>query len=80
MRTVPVTVPRVSRSCEHFPDVFDSHLLQKAHGIQGANRLGGPRFYNQLRFGQLRPMPRTIWLPKGQKLLLVNLLKTCKAN
>ena len=25
---VPVTVPRVSRSCEHFPDGFDLHLLQ----------------------------------------------------
>ena len=25
---VPVTVPRHSRSCEHFPDGFDLHLLQ----------------------------------------------------
>ena len=27
LRIVPVTVPRVSRSCEHFPDGFDVHLL-----------------------------------------------------
>ena len=26
-RIVLVTVPRVSRSCEHFPDGFDHHLL-----------------------------------------------------
>ena len=26
LRTVLVTVPRVSRSCEHFPDGFDLHL------------------------------------------------------
>jgi len=28
LRIVLVTVPRVSRSCEHFPDGFDLHLLQ----------------------------------------------------
>ena len=28
LRSVLVTVPRVSRSCEHFPDGFDLHLLQ----------------------------------------------------
>ena len=27
LRIVLVTVPRVSRSCEHFPDGFDLHLL-----------------------------------------------------
>ena len=27
MRIVLVTVPRASRSCEHFPDGFDLHLL-----------------------------------------------------
>ena len=26
LRIVLVTVPRVSRSCEHFPDGFDLHL------------------------------------------------------
>ena len=30
LRIVLVTVPRVSRSCEHFPDGFDLHLL---HGL-----------------------------------------------
>ena len=34
LRIVLVTVPRVSRSCEHFPDGFDLHLLlQVADGI-----------------------------------------------
>ena len=28
IRIVLVTVARVSRSCEHFPDRFDLHLLQ----------------------------------------------------
>ena len=28
LRVVLVTVPRVSRSCEHFPDGFDLHLLE----------------------------------------------------
>ena len=28
LRIVLVTVPRVSRSCEHFPDGFDLHLLR----------------------------------------------------
>ena len=28
LRIVLVTVPRVSRSCENFPDGFDLHLLQ----------------------------------------------------
>ena len=30
LRIVLVTVPRVSRSCEHFPDGFDLHLLRAA--------------------------------------------------
>ena len=29
LRIVLVTVPRVSRSCEIFPDGFDLHLLQQ---------------------------------------------------
>ena len=32
LRIVLVTVPRVSRSREHFPDRFDLHLL---HGFSG---------------------------------------------
>ena len=28
LRIAPVTVPRGSRSCEHFPDGFDLHPLQ----------------------------------------------------
>ena len=28
-RIVLITVPRVSRSCEHFPDGFDLHLLHR---------------------------------------------------
>ena len=28
LRIVLVTVPRVSRSCDHFPDGFDLHLLR----------------------------------------------------
>jgi len=35
LRIVLVTAPRVSRSCEHFPDGFDLHLLQGPHsGLQ----------------------------------------------
>ena len=30
LRIVLVTVPRVSRSCEHFPDGFDPRLLHLA--------------------------------------------------
>ena len=30
LRTVPHSVPRVSRSCELFPDGFDLHLLHRA--------------------------------------------------
>jgi hypothetical protein len=29
LRIVLVTAPRVSRSCEHFPDGFDLHLLRE---------------------------------------------------
>ena len=29
VRIVPVTVPRASRSCKHFQDGFDVHLLQR---------------------------------------------------
>ena len=29
LRIVPPTVPRVGRSYEHFPDVFELHLLQE---------------------------------------------------
>ena len=32
LRIVLVTVPHVSRSCEHFPDGFDLHLLASARG------------------------------------------------
>ena len=35
---VLVTVPRVSRSCEHFPDGFDLHLLHSLN-IKGASDL-----------------------------------------
>ena len=36
LRVVLVTVPRVSRSCEHFSDGFDLHLLQwgRTHGVK----------------------------------------------
>ena len=33
LRIVLVTVPRVCRSCEHFPDGFDLHLLQSGFGV-----------------------------------------------
>jgi len=35
LHTVLVTVPRVSRSCEHFPDGFDLHLLRLVGGVRG---------------------------------------------
>ena len=38
LRIVLVTVRRVSRSCEHFPDGFDLHLLQ-CRG--GGGQVGG---------------------------------------
>jgi hypothetical protein len=28
LRNLAVTVPHVSRSCEHFPDGLDLHILQ----------------------------------------------------
>ena len=31
LRIVLVTVPRVNRSCENFPDGFDLHLLPSLH-------------------------------------------------
>ena len=31
LRIVLITVPCVSRSCEHFPDGFDVHLLLREH-------------------------------------------------
>ena len=34
-----VTVPRVSRSCEHFPDGFDLHLLLKVSKLTMAPRV-----------------------------------------
>ena len=34
LRIVLVTVPRVSRSCEHFPDGLDLHLLQSPGAVQ----------------------------------------------
>ena len=33
LRVVLVTVPRVSRSCEHFPDGFDPHLLHPSRTL-----------------------------------------------
>jgi len=41
LRIVLVTVPRVSRSCEHFPDGFDLHLLLMY--IRKAHRIGEPK-------------------------------------
>ena len=42
LRIVLVTVPRASRSCEHFPDGFDLHLLRRGESLfarLGVNRL-----------------------------------------
>ena len=33
LRIQKVTVPRVSRSCEHFPDGFDLHLLHARNNL-----------------------------------------------
>jgi hypothetical protein len=33
LRIVQVTAPRISRSCEHFPDGFDLHLLLPLHTV-----------------------------------------------
>jgi len=38
LRIVLVTVPRVSRSCEHFPDGFDLHLLQYSRNPKRSTR------------------------------------------
>ena len=44
LRFVLVTVPRVSRSCEHFPDGFNLHFLQCVGGTEsGEPRRGGWR-------------------------------------
>ena len=39
LRIVLVAVPRVSRSCQHFPDSFDVHLLQT---IAASEAMGHP--------------------------------------
>ena len=36
LRIVLVTVPRVSRSCEHCPDGFDLHLLRSGPSDSGS--------------------------------------------
>ena len=41
LRIVLVTVPRVSRSCELFPDGFDLHLLQYARVLVGVEASKG---------------------------------------
>jgi len=38
LRIVLVTVPRISRSCDHFPNGSDLHLLHSQHAI--ASRFG----------------------------------------
>ena len=43
LRIVPVTVPRVSRTCEHFPDGFDLPLLQVCpKGYRGTSLIRPP--------------------------------------
>ena len=46
LRIVPVTVPRVSRSYEHFSDGFDLHLLRTSSipFYEGRNLVEGLRF------------------------------------
>ena len=41
LRIVPLTVPRVGRSYEHFPDGFELHLLQVDGGAGAAREDGG---------------------------------------
>ena len=41
LRIVLVTVPRVSRSCENFPDGFDLHLLQVRYSRRDADHSNG---------------------------------------
>ena len=41
-RILLVTLPRVSRSCEHFPDGFDLHLLQPVRDILQRSGFGEP--------------------------------------
>jgi len=44
LRIALVTVPRVSRSCERFPDGFDLHLLQDRGRVRGGRgKEGGGR-------------------------------------
>ena len=42
LRIVPVNVPRVSRSCDHFPEGFDLHLLLSGFSVLGSG--SGLRF------------------------------------
>jgi len=56
LRIVLVTVPRVSRSCEHFPDIFDLHLLhgkvpRAASERRGDNLKGVMDFYLKAKVG-----------------------------
>ena len=43
LRIVLVTVPHVSRSCEHFPDGFDPHLLRNTLTSSPARLTSGSR-------------------------------------
>jgi len=47
LRIVLVTVPRVSRSCEHFPDGFDLHLLHLHWKKVSPGRIYGLEFRAQ---------------------------------
>ena len=66
-RIVLVTVPRVSRSCEHVPDGFDLHLLPReencplSHRPWGHQPLSGLRGF---RWGRIPGCYVTTFLPQ----------------
>jgi len=62
LRIVLVTVPRVARSCEHFPDGFELHLLpRQAHPERRLGACGSPALKVQGYFApKKQPPPRTL--------------------
>ena len=70
LRIVLVTMPRVSRSCEHFPDGFDLHLLhiRPPFGAGGAvGTLPGKRPLKKAKRVDLRCHPDEIRDEMGEK-------------
>ena len=72
LRILLVTVPRVSRSCEHFPDGFDLHLLRLSSSLKNIKDLTdvGPSGQARRRGGRLAQLLRLGLRPPSNNLLV----------